>query len=90
MRTEDRRQSAHPIIAAALEERRAQAIGSRLKGRHIADGQEGVVRFAEANAVTSQLLGDERVQRADAERKGQVGRQRIFDGLLHRLETQTG
>jgi integrase len=29
-------------------------------------------------------------QRADAERKGQVGRQRIFDGLLHRLETQTG
>jgi integrase/recombinase XerD len=29
-------------------------------------------------------------QRDDAERKGQVGRQRIFDGLLHRLETQTG
>src|SRR5205814_2679905 len=29
-------------------------------------------------------------QRADAERKGQVGRQRIFDGLLQRLETQTG
>jgi len=29
-------------------------------------------------------------QRDDAERKGQVGRQRIFDGLLQRLETQTG
>ena len=29
-------------------------------------------------------------QRDDAERKGQVGRQRIFDGLLQRLEMQTG
>jgi integrase len=29
-------------------------------------------------------------QRDDAERKGQVGRQRIFDGLIQRLETQTG
>ena len=29
-------------------------------------------------------------QRDDAERKGQVGRQRIFDGLLRRLETRAG
>src|SRR5262249_47574781 len=29
-------------------------------------------------------------QRDDAERKGQVGRQRIFDGLLQRLDTQVG
>ncbi len=30
------------------------------------------------------------LQRTDAERKGQVGRQRIFEGLLQRLDTQTG
>jgi integrase len=30
------------------------------------------------------------LQRADAERKGQVGRQRIFEGLLQRLDTGTG
>jgi integrase/recombinase XerD len=29
-------------------------------------------------------------QRDDAERKGQVGRQRIFEGLLQRLDTQAG
>ena len=31
-----------------------------------------------------------RRQRDDAARKGQVGRQKIFDGLLERIDTQAG
>src|SRR5713226_10624576 len=59
--TEDRDHSAHPVVTAPLQERRTQAIGSRLKRRYIGDGQEGVVGFAEAYAVASELLGDKRV-----------------------------
>ncbi len=47
--------------AAALQDGCAQAIGGGLQGGHILDSQEGIVRFAEANADALELLGDEGV-----------------------------
>ena len=51
--TEDRDHAAHPVVTAPLQERRAQAIGSRLERRYIVDGQEGVVGLAETHPVSA-------------------------------------
>src|SRR5207244_13356625 len=49
------------VRATPLQERPAQAIGSRLQSDHVAHRQERVVGFAKAHAVASELLGDKRV-----------------------------
>src|SRR5438105_821678 len=54
-------QPPHPVRAAALQDRGAQAIGGGLQRVHVFDGQKGIVGFAETDAVTPELLGDERV-----------------------------
>src|SRR5216684_4070146 len=59
--TEDRDHSAHPVVAAPLQKRRTQALGSRLQSAQVAHRQESVVGFAESHFFTCQFLGNERV-----------------------------
>jgi hypothetical protein len=44
-----------------LQQSRSQAIGSSLERGHIADAEEGIVGFAEADPGACQLLSDKRV-----------------------------
>ena len=59
--TEDRDHTAHPGIETPLQERRTQAIGSRLEGRYIADREKGVIDFPKRHSVACQLRGNKRV-----------------------------
>ena len=69
------------MIAAPLQQRRTQAIGSRLQGRHIFDGQKGVIEFTESHSVASQLLSNKRVT---VEVAGHVEREVTGDPHAHR------